>query len=282
MSDKIDLLIDNPGSRSIVADLSICSDSDRSPIVLFCHGYKGFKDWGHFNLLPQYFTRAGFHFLKFNFSHNGGTVENPIDFPDLDAFSENNYSKEIHDIKKVIDWVCGNTNPYLEKIDLGRIYLMGHSRGGAMSIIAASTDSRIRKLITWSSIGDLAARFPNKQKLDEWREKGVIYVKNSRTKQDMPIKYQFYEDFEKNKELLDVKKAERSLEIPHLLIHGTNDETVHLGEALQLMSLNENTSLIKIANGTHTFGAFHPYKSTKLPVHAEMVVNYSIAFFRNQ
>ena len=141
MRDKADLLIDNPGSRSIVADLTLCEQQGKLPIVLFCHGYKGFKDWGHFNLLPGHFTKAGFHFLKFNFSHNGGTPENPIDFPDLDAFSENNYTKEIHDIKHVIDWVCMNDNPYSSQIDLNRIYLLGHSRGGAMSIITRRNGS---------------------------------------------------------------------------------------------------------------------------------------------
>ena len=279
---KIDLLIDNPESLNIVADLSLCSERSKSPIVLFCHGYKGFKDWGHFNLLPKYFTESGFQFLKFNFSHNGGTVENPIDFPDLEAFSENNYSKEIRDIKQVVDWVFSPDNIYADQFDLQRVYLMGHSRGGAMSIITASIDRRIQKLITWSAVGDLEIRFPNKNKLAEWKKKGVIFVENSRTKQNMPIKYQFYEDYKENQDVLDVKKAEKSLKIPHLLIHGTKDDTVLLGEALQLMSLNELTHLIKIVDGTHTFGSFHPYVSNKLPEHAQMVVNHSIAFLQNE
>ena len=26
------------------------------PVVVFVHGFKGFKDWGHFNVLADYFT----------------------------------------------------------------------------------------------------------------------------------------------------------------------------------------------------------------------------------
>ena len=43
-------------------------------------------------------ARNGFAFVKFNFSHNGGTIENPIDFPDLKAFGNNTYGKEVADL----------------------------------------------------------------------------------------------------------------------------------------------------------------------------------------
>ena len=79
------------------------------PIVIFCHGYKGFKDWGAWNLMAEAFAEAGFFFIKFNFSHNGGTVEQPIDFPDLEAFGNNNYTKELDDLESVIDWVCNSS-----------------------------------------------------------------------------------------------------------------------------------------------------------------------------
>ena len=60
--------------------------SDSNPLIIFCHGYKGFKDWGAWNLMAEAFAKIGFCFIKFNFSHNGGTIEQPIDFPDLEAF----------------------------------------------------------------------------------------------------------------------------------------------------------------------------------------------------
>ena len=36
-------------------------------------------------------------------------------------------------------------------------------------------------------------------KISLWKEKGVAYVFNSRTNQNMPMYYQFYEDCIKNK-----------------------------------------------------------------------------------
>ena len=54
--------------------------------------------------MPDYFVKAECIFVKINFSHNGGTVSQPIDFPDLEAFGQNNFSLELDDLGLVIDW----------------------------------------------------------------------------------------------------------------------------------------------------------------------------------
>ena len=84
--------------KPILWDAFFNADNTLKPVVIFCHGYKGFKDWGAWDSVAKIFSDKGFFFLKFNFSHNGGTIENPIDFPDLEAFAENNYSKELDDL----------------------------------------------------------------------------------------------------------------------------------------------------------------------------------------
>ena len=85
------LVQEEVGKRPIVYDIYYKENQESElPTVLFCHGYKGFKDWGAWDLVAKAFAEAGFFFVKFNFSHNGGTVEQPIDFQDLKAFSDNN------------------------------------------------------------------------------------------------------------------------------------------------------------------------------------------------
>ncbi len=86
------------GQKPIVADVTYPQNSSHLPVVIFCHGYKGFKDWGAWGLVANAFAKEGFAFLKFNFSHNGGTFEQPIDFPDLEAFSEDNFTKQLDDL----------------------------------------------------------------------------------------------------------------------------------------------------------------------------------------
>ena len=91
--------------KPIVWDAFYNANGKQKPLVIFCHGYKGFKDWGSWNLVAEQFLKANMVFVKFNFSHNGGTVENPIDFPDLEAFAENNYSKELDDLDSMLTYL---------------------------------------------------------------------------------------------------------------------------------------------------------------------------------
>ena len=76
-------LIKGTHDKPILCDLFFKENNQAKPIVIFCHGYKGFKDWGAWNLVANEFAKNNLFFIKFNFSHNGGTVEQPIDFPDL-------------------------------------------------------------------------------------------------------------------------------------------------------------------------------------------------------
>lgn len=76
--------------------------------------------------MAEAFASAGYFFIKFNFSHNGGTVEQPIDFPDLEAFGNNNYTKELDDLEAVIDWIY-KSSEFENNLDKTNINLIGHS-----------------------------------------------------------------------------------------------------------------------------------------------------------
>ena len=101
-------VINGKHQKPIVIDVTYPVNKVNIPVIIFCHGYKGFKDWGAWNIMAKQFAKVGFCFIKFNFSHNGGTVEQPIDFPDLEAFGNNNYTKELDDLEMIIDWVYDN------------------------------------------------------------------------------------------------------------------------------------------------------------------------------
>ena len=126
MKIERNIIIQGKHSKPILLDFGYNATGVKKPVVVFAHGFKGFKDWGHFNKVMEYFIENDFAFLKFNFSHNGGTVEQPIDFPDLEAFGNNNYTKELDDLRTVVDWIVATGN---EEIDADQIYLIGHSRG---------------------------------------------------------------------------------------------------------------------------------------------------------
>ena len=93
-----------------------------------------------------------------------------------------------------------------KNIDLNTIILIGHSRGGGSVLIKASENSLVKSVITWAGVSDFKIRFKeNTLGWKDWKEKGVMYVENQRTKQSMPHFFQFYEDFKKNEDRFNIK-----------------------------------------------------------------------------
>ncbi|MEJ2112852.1 MAG: alpha/beta fold hydrolase [Flavobacteriaceae bacterium] len=272
------IIIPGKHDKPILIDVHYTENDVHKPIVVFCHGYKGFKDWGAWNIMANYFAGVGFCFIKFNFSYNGGTVDQPIDFPDLEAFGNNNYTKELDDLESVIDWVT--SNPNISKVgDTKNISLIGHSRGGGIATIKAEEDHRISNIISLAGVSDFKARFHlDTNEFEQWKKAGVKYVENGRTKQQMPHFYQFYKDYEKNEKRLTIERAAKNLKIPHLIIHGDSDTSISVNEAFNLHKWNPNSKL-KIINGAnHVFQTFHPWEKEGLSKELLEAVNTTISF----
>lgn len=263
-------------NRQSLYDLTIPDNA--KALVIFAHGYKGFKDWGAWQQVEDEFVKAGYGFLKFNMSHNGGTVKEPIDFPDLDAFGRNDYTKEVYDLKRITTLA----SIFLKDNDLDiPIYSIGHSRGGGVTILHAEKDKRINKLVTWAAISDIEIRFPTDEDMDDWKYDGVRYVQNGRTNQMMPHFYSFYENFIANKVNLNIESACENLKIPFLPIHGDMDLAVSISEGIQL-STWADVDLEIIKGAEHTFQTKHPWTESELPYDMQNVVDKTITFFESE
>jgi hypothetical protein len=257
-------------ARSSLIDL-IIPESYSGKLVLFAHGYMGFKDWGAWNLVEKYFLSLGFAFCKYNASHNGCTIDDGVNFIDLQAFGENNYSKEMEDLTCALDWISQQIQPFPE------LYLIGHSRAGGIAVLSHA-DSRINKIATWAAISDIGKRFPSGKELDKWKLEGVRIQKNSRTNQELPLNYSQFTDFVKNKEKQNIKQAIQSLSKRLLLIHGDGDTSVSISEGEELSAWS-GIPLKVISGANHTFGSSHPWKEKALPIHLEQVCRVTAEFF---
>ena len=281
MIHQKNIVIKGEHNKPILIDVCAPKKGTSMPVIIFCHGYKGFKDWGAWNIMASEFANAGYCFVKFNFSYNGGTIEQPIDFPDLEAFGNNNFSIELDDLNAVINWVCSDIK-LSDIADINNITLFGHSRGGGIVITKAEEDSRIKNVISLAGISSFKARFhEGTEEFASWKKTGVKYVKNGRTKQQMPHYFQFYLDFIKNEERLTIERAAKNLKIPHLIIHGNQDTSIFKCEAEALHLWNPKSKLKIIEGANHVFQTSHPWKEDALSKELQVAVNSIIEFIKN-
>lgn len=238
-------------------------------LIIFLHGYMGYKDWGCWNLVQSYFVENKYGFLKYNVSHNGGTVTNPIDFDDLDSFSNNSYSKEILDFEAIIKLIENKFDKVPE------IHLIGHSRGGGIALLQSNNKS-ISKICSWAGIAS-TDRFPTGDLLQKWKEDGVRYGNNGRTKQRMPHNYSQYEDYLANIDRLDIEAHCKSSTVKTLIVHGDNDVSVNISEG-ETLSQWLNTDLKTIKNTQHTFDSAQPWKEELMPEALQEVCQITLNF----
>jgi pimeloyl-ACP methyl ester carboxylesterase len=273
------LLLSDQHGKPIATDIFFESDNRPKPVVIYAHGFNGFKDWGNFDLIARQFAAAGYVFIKFNFSFNGTTPEQPEDFVNLDAFGRNNYSIELDNLGAVIDWATEAGNPYAAQIDATSISLIGHSLGGGIVLLKAAADSRVTSVITWAAVSACKTPWGNwpPERINTWRETGVAYIANGRTGQQMPLYFQLYEDFQLYPEALDIEQAVKKLQIPLLICHGLSDPAVPVQSAYQIQSWKPDAVLFT-PDSDHVFGRKHPWTEENLPIAMQQVVDESIHF----
>lgn len=223
------------------------------PVVIICHSFLAFKDWGFFPYVAESFVKNGYIALRFNFSHNGvvGDGNRIIEF---DRFRENTYSKELEDLRGVIDAVWeGRVGGGI--IDRAKIILLGHSRGGGISIIQASEDARVKVLISWSAIGKFDRWTEHQKKI--WRERG--YLPLSKDSDVSPLRHgiELLNDLEQNYKKFDLQKAAARISIPWLILHGSADVIVPPDEVKKLKwSSQSNPTELKLIEGVgHLYNA---------------------------
>lgn len=265
--------IQNPETRDFLADAYFTETPGKLPLVIFVHGYKGYKDWGAWHLMAQKIAEAGFFFVKFNFSHNGTSLDQPTQFADLEAFGRNNFTKEMSDYQAVINHFSARS-----EIDPEKIAIMGHSRGAGITVITAFEDQRIKAVVSLAGVSHFGYRFPSGERLQEWKDSGVMYSENARTKQQMPHYYQFYEDYKNSEQRFSVQHAAQHLEKPLLIIQGTDDAAVKDKEAFLLNEWCKSSELIVLKGANHTFGATEPWPGDNLPKDLEQASGEVIRF----
>jgi uncharacterized protein len=264
-------------AKIVTFDIAFKPSKIKKPVVLFCHGFKGFKDWGAYNLMADFMADLGVVFIKMNFSHNGVVASDLSDITDLDLFASNTISKELADIGAVLDWITDKENEYADQMDSNQIFVIGHSRGGATALFQTISDNRISKLALWAPVADLSIYATDND--GQWAKDGRKYIKNARTGVDMPMDYGFVLDYKENESKIDTKRNIAKMDKPLLLVHGTADEAVNIATTKIMYEFVKHSIFVELDDANHTFGAFHPYTAASLPEDLEIAAEESVEFF---
>lgn len=239
----------------LAVDLFLPQTIGPHPVLVYCHGFKGFKQWGHVPFIHEYFATGDYAVITFNHSHNG--IGNNTDvFNNLDAFAINTVSKELNDLEAIGKWVKENGEAH--QLIANRVSWLGHSRGGANVLLFASRCSDyVEKVIAWNPIQSYQSLFESFNK-EEWKQKRALYTFNSRTEQQMPLDYSIWENLLAHEDEFDVVEAARNLGRPLLIVHGEADTTVPFHLSLPLYEACLHSVRMVVPNGDHNFGMRHP------------------------
>lgn len=129
-SGKIDSTEGNPIRWDLYSPIS--GTSREFPVILFIHGFKGFKDWGAFPDACEDLARSGFGVVAFNLSLNG-IGDNRREFDRLDLFARQTFTQDLNDIQSVIQALQkGEIKDSHTHLNTDYLGIVGHSRGGIL------------------------------------------------------------------------------------------------------------------------------------------------------
>lgn len=250
---KTSLVLRNASGDPIHGDLRCVRGMEGGPLIVICHSFMAFKDWGFFPHLAGRLSLLGYPTFAFNFSHGGAGSGKKIS--DFVAFEKNTFSKELEDLRAVTEAFRGAIPGIRTIWDPSRIVLLGHSRGGGMAILHAGRDGQVFALVSLAAIATLD-RWTEHQKAI-WRKDGVYLLSRNTKASPLRLGVGLLDDLENNREILDIPHASSRVHCPWLIVHGEVDLTVPVREARELFdrSNREKTTLKLIPRAGHLFNA---------------------------
>jgi alpha/beta superfamily hydrolase len=198
---------------------------ETNKIVVIGHGVTGNKDRPLVVALAQALAEHGIHALRFSFSGNGNSEG---------KFTDSCISKEIEDLGCVLDAL----------VDFEITYA-GHSMGGAVGVIRTANDHRIKKLISLAGMVH-TREFAEREFGAETPDKGFMWEN-----QECPLSSVYVNDMAT---IETVTNHASQVQVPWLLIHGSEDDVVPLKDSLDILPhANDSVKLFKIEGADHVF-----------------------------
>jgi pimeloyl-ACP methyl ester carboxylesterase len=204
-----------------------------------------------------------------------GIGEDLESYTELEKFGRLTYSREQEDIAFVLHHIKLGTLPFSSTMDLKRIGLFGHSRGGGNSILFALDHPEIRCVAVWNSIHRV--NFFDANVVEEIEKNGIGYVPHARTGQQMPISREVLEDIEAHREKFNILARLPELHSPLLIVQGDHDHPRLVEGAPRMAQAAPHAILHLIQGANHTMGMKHPFAGST--PHFQEAVDQTVSFY---
>lgn len=200
-------------------------DATSKHLVILGHGVTGNKDRPFIVALANGLAAAGVNALRISFAGNGASGG---------KFTEATISKEVADLGSVLD-ACAGWN----------IGYIGHSMGGAVGVLRASQDERIRLLVSLAGMVRTAA-FAQREFGTVKPGAGFMWDDEA-----CPLSQAYMDDLTQIGTVLD---AAPKIKVPWLLVHGTEDDVVPIQDSKDiLIRAGRDVKFVALAGSNHVF-----------------------------
>lgn len=216
------------------------------PTVIYLHGF----------VSGPYGTKADF--LSDRLAEQGGNLRRPdLNTPDFERMTVTN--------------MVARTAQEVEVAPPGPVTLIGSSLGGFtalqfMKVHRQGVAQRVTRLVLLAPALDFPARFVahaaaelGPDPLAVWRAAGSIPMFHHAHDRDMPLGYGFVVDLQQWSDAFDV-----ALDVPVLIIHGMQDESVPYGLSVRFAEGKPNVTLHLLGAADHGMNDWLPEIWTQL------------------
>ncbi|KAI3714558.1 hypothetical protein L6452_21514 [Arctium lappa] len=217
--------------------VGLLHESGSTEIVILCHGFQSTKDSNTVVNLVSALEKEGISAFRFDFAGNGESEG---------SFQYGNYRREADDLRSVIQHFHG--------VNRVTRAILGHSKGGNVVLLYASKYHDVKHVI------NVCGRYNTKGGVEERLGKGFL----QKVKQDGFIDVKantgvvLYRVTEESlMDRLNTNMHEACLQIDKdcrvLTVHGSDDSTVPVEEALEFAKVIPNHKLHIIEGANHGF-----------------------------
>jgi len=183
------------------------SNNDKKQVIIICHGFIGSRVGVDrlFVKTARALAAEGSYVLRFDY---GGCGESTGDYGAL------GFESMINQTRAAIDYVAE-----MDTIDPRRIVLLGHSLGGAVAIMTAVRDRRVKRLVLWSPVAypyNDIVRIVGRERYDEAVKRG------NTDHQGYSLQPVFFDSLMEHQPFQTAPKFGGDV----LLVHGTSDDVI--------------------------------------------------------